>query len=52
VLILIFIGSMLTGYHYLVDGLGGALVAGFGYFVAKRYAQLSAPPPRDLGFRI
>ena len=51
VLVLIFIGSMLTGYHYLVDGLGGALVAACGYIVAKRYARLSEPPPQDLGSR-
>jgi hypothetical protein len=38
---LIFIGSMLTGYHYLVDGLGGALIAACGYFVARRYSGLT-----------
>jgi len=40
-LALIFIGSMLTGYHYLVDGLGGALVAGFSWVVARRLAGRS-----------
>jgi hypothetical protein len=34
-LVLIFIGSMLTGYHYLVDGLGGALVAAFAWVAAR-----------------
>jgi hypothetical protein len=41
--VLIFIGSMLTGYHYLVDGLGGALIAAFGYVAARRYALLTSP---------
>jgi hypothetical protein len=33
---IILIGSMLTGYHYLVDGLGGGIVAAFAYVVARR----------------
>jgi hypothetical protein len=42
--VLIFIGSMLTGYHYMVDGLAGALIAAFGYVVAKRFAAFCDPP--------
>jgi hypothetical protein len=48
-LALIFIGSMLTGYHYLVDGIGGGLVSGFAYVVARRlsgHGHDNAAPPR------
>ncbi|RLE31286.1 MAG: hypothetical protein DRJ61_11565 [Acidobacteria bacterium] len=33
---LILIGSMLTGYHYLIDGLVGALVAACAWVIGKR----------------
>ncbi len=33
---LILIGSMLTGYHYLVDGLAGILVGAFSWIVGRR----------------
>lgn len=41
---LIFIGSMVTGYHYFVDGLGGALVA-VTVFAAARKLESSAHDP-------
>ena len=37
---LILLGSLLTGYHYLVDGLAGALVSAFAYVVGRRYAVI------------
>lgn len=33
---LILLGSMLTGYHYLIDGIVGALVAGCAWVIGKR----------------
>ena len=38
----IFIGSILTGWHYLVDGLAGALLAAACYFVATRQYRFGA----------
>ncbi len=36
---LILVGSVLTGYHYLVDGLGGGVIAAFAYIVATRHTR-------------
>lgn len=33
---LILLGSMLTGYHYLIDGIVGALVAGCAWVIGRR----------------
>jgi hypothetical protein len=35
--LLILVGSLLTGYHYFVDGLAGGLVSAFAYVVGRRY---------------
>lgn len=43
----IFIGSMITGWHYFVDGAAGALLAYFCYSFAKRLVHLKKPIRRE-----
>jgi len=45
--VVIVIGSMLTGYHYLVDGIGGALVAVLAYHIATRRSAERTWPASD-----
>lgn len=39
--VVIFIGSIVTGWHYLIDGLAGALLAALCYAVATRQYDIS-----------
>ena len=43
-LLVIFLGSMVTGWHYLIDGLAGIALAALCYWGAHRWAF---PPPAD-----
>jgi hypothetical protein len=43
-LFVIFLGSMVTGWHYLVDGVAGMVLAALCYWGARRWAF---PPPSD-----
>lgn len=47
ILAIIFLGSMLTGYHYLIDGIGGALIAALCYMVVRSRGRhrLATDPP-------
>ena len=39
--VVIFLGSMITGWHYFIDGVAGALLALVSYAIASRRAKLS-----------
>lgn len=49
--LLIALGSVITGWHYLIDSLGGALVAWVAYTISLRYPRgpLSEDAPRHRG---
>lgn len=38
-LIAMFVGSLVTGYHYLLDGYAGAILAGLVYLIAERWVK-------------
>jgi len=46
---IIFLGSMLTGYHYFVDGVGGGLMAALCYMVVRnqRNQEFNSGPPHQ-----
>lgn len=48
--VFIFIGSVALGWHYALDGIAGAIGAGFCYLAAKPMLQAKASTPL-LGFR-
>lgn len=41
---LMLLGSMVTGYHYLIDGLFGLLVGAFVFIVGRRWPVAGRTP--------
>ena len=45
--VLMQVGSVITGYHFMLDGYAGALIAGGSWWLARATESISIPPRRS-----